>query len=74
MNDVPVRVLHYMHLNTSAFLKHFAFSSNVMECSASNNKIRQGITHCKVEISCISCVEKCSHFAEGKSKTSKSGT
>lgn len=74
MNDIPVSVLHYMHLNTSAFLKHFAFSNDVMESYASNNKIRPSITRCKVEISGISCVEKCSRFAGGKSKTSKSGT
>lgn len=56
MNNISVRVLHFVHLNFSTFLKHFAFSIDIMGNSASNNKIHQSVTsnlYFTVSIGCI---------------------
>jgi len=56
----------------SAFPKHFAFSIDIVGSSTNNNKRHPSVTHCKVQVRGIGCLSKCSHFAEGKSKTSES--
>lgn len=66
-------MLHYVHLNICNFLKHFAFSINIIITCRISHKMQSSVAHCIMQIRGISYVDNCSHFAEGVSKTSKFG-